>query len=277
MFEEDPYSEEEILYTAKTHVFNPNEYFADNIMSHQRKAKRKTAAETQPVLLPEPVVEPTAHPPTTSPRPPAPEPTEHRQYNTNRRQERMNARQQEGKDNTDSVPEAETAATFCITNDREDLYEGLTPYEIAVTEMLLGNATFLENVNLLICQPITPQETALQMSLDQLLNQGPRGEAAAIKEVQQLLNRNTFHPLRWQDLTQNQRRHALRCHGVGDEKRNGTLKARAVANGNQQDKSKYPNLTSPTASHMTTMIHMAVVFVSVNTHAHRFKLQKVRE
>jgi hypothetical protein len=78
-------------------------------------------------------------------------------------------------------------------------------------------------------------------------------EPAMEKELQQMIDKNVWHPVRFESLTPVQRRATLRssmfmklkylASGLFDK-----LKARLVAGGDQQDKSLYENLSAPTAA-----------------------------
>jgi hypothetical protein len=78
-------------------------------------------------------------------------------------------------------------------------------------------------------------------------------EPAMEKELRQMIDKNVWHPVRFERLTPAQRRATLRssmfmklkylASGLFDK-----LKARLVAGGDQQDKSLYENLSAPTAA-----------------------------
>ena len=132
--------------------------------------------------------------------------------------------------------------------------DGLSSVEIAVIHILTNNVSFIDNIT------ANKSETAFatNMTLNQMLNQGKAGEESATKEITQILDRQTWHPIHAETLSKAQKRTAITCHGIGAIKRDGTNKTRVVAGGHKQDKTKYTNMVSPTSSHLTTMVHLTV-------------------
>ena len=72
---------------------------------------------------------------------------------------------------------------------------------------------------------------------------------AAYAEMKQLHMRDTFKPMRWKELTEDQRKSVLESHLFLKQKRDGTIKGRTVAGGNKQrDFISKEEVSSPTVS-----------------------------
>jgi hypothetical protein len=63
---------------------------------------------------------------------------------------------------------------------------------------------------------------------------GEKAKDAACSEMKQLLMRNTFEPLLWKNLDDDQKKTVLESHMFLTEKRDGKIKGRTVAGGNKQ-------------------------------------------
>ena len=88
---------------------------------------------------------------------------------------------------------------------------------------------------------------------------GERGEAAVTKELSQFNVLNAFTPLDASTLTYDQRKHALASLIFLTEKRDGTIKARACANGApQREHMAKEEVTSPTVSTDATFVLAAI-------------------
>jgi hypothetical protein len=74
-----------------------------------------------------------------------------------------------------------------------------------------------------------------QLSLRSGLKQwGNKAYPAVTLEVKQLHFRNTYMPKHWSELLKTQRKTVLELHMFLKEKRDGSLKGRTVAGGNNQ-------------------------------------------
>ena len=72
---------------------------------------------------------------------------------------------------------------------------------------------------------------------------------AAYAEMKQLHMRDTFKPMRWKDLTEDQKKNVLESHLFLKQKRDGSIKGRTVAGGNKQrDFISKEEVSSPTVS-----------------------------
>jgi hypothetical protein len=75
-----------------------------------------------------------------------------------------------------------------------------------------------------------------QLSLKSGLKQwGDKAYAAVTSEMKQLHFRNTFKPKHWSELSKTQRQTVLESHMFLKEKRDGSLKGRTVAGGNNSE------------------------------------------
>ena len=103
------------------------------------------------------------------------------------------------------------------------------------------------------------QQQAFVMLLNQLVNQGEAGVEAARKEIRNILDHNSLRPEHKSNLTDKQRKECITSFMFGKRKLSGQLKGRTVMNGKQQvRREQYQNLYSPTASPLTSMIHLTV-------------------
>ena len=285
-YESSPYAADDVLYTDKSQASNPYDQYTRNIISKQRRGK----ISTKPNNTPTENTKASNTNPAVQTAPKEKEMTTDDnvydiQYNDSNRDERMRrrsqqktndespqddptitqSRQEEHELDTDNEAhcydqpsEVSVPATAKLQRDR---YEGFRPNEIALAEIILGKPTFATHLLNLrgIQDKDSPNEVAFShMSLNQMLNQGEEGKESAVKEISQILTRETWHPISSKSLTTEEKRGAISCHGVGTVKRDGTRKTRVVAGGHTQDKSKYPDMISPTSSHTTTMIHLTV-------------------
>jgi len=280
LYDEDPYLPDDVLMTktlaAKTR-FNPRR---DIIIEHHREAKRansKNRTGLPKLKLLKPTKEP-RHEYDTA---------EYRESDRAERLRQRNAKDAETHDvssendqPSQSTPAPDTAHDTTYEGNRDqpnvdisahafqsaythskDIFAGLPAREIAIAMMILGRNAHCQNV-----QRQTHNEAAMQgLTLNQMLNQ-PDGHESAVKEIKQILDRETWHPRHANTLTSEQKRHAISCHGVGKVKRDGTKKTRLVAGGHRQDKSKYLGMTSPTSSHLTTMLHLTVAAYEKRPH-----------
>ena len=99
----------------------------------------------------------------------------------------------------------------------------------------------------------------MNLTLNQLLNKGEKGEKAVMKEVRNIINADSLRPRKYNELTEVQRKEAITAFMFGKEKLNKELKARNVMNGAQLvDRPEYRDMVSPTANKMTTIAHLAV-------------------
>jgi uncharacterized protein Yka (UPF0111/DUF47 family) len=84
------------------------------------------------------------------------------------------------------------------------------------------------------------------------------------KEMSQMIEKKVFHPVHKKSLSSLQRKKIIRCHLFMKKKRDGTLKARFVVNGKQQDRySVSMNISSPTVS-MDSLFIIAALNASEN-------------
>jgi hypothetical protein len=103
------------------------------------------------------------------------------------------------------------------------------------------------------------QQRAYVMLLNQLVNQGETGVEAAKREIRNILDHKSLRPEHKRNLTEKQCKECITSFMFGKRKLSGQLKGRAVMNGKQQVKrEQYQNLHSPTASPLTSMIHLTV-------------------
>jgi len=102
-------------------------------------------------------------------------------------------------------------------------------------------------------------DRAWLMTLNALLDLGPKGEAAVRKEIRAIVDHGSWRVARHTDLTEQEMREAISSFIFGKEKLTGETKARLVKNGKQlKDRVEYKDLLSPTSNPMTTMHHLAV-------------------
>ena len=88
---------------------------------------------------------------------------------------------------------------------------------------------------------------------------GQRAIDAIIKEYAQLNNKETFEPVDFNSLTQQQRKDALRSITLIKEKRCGKIKGRAVADGRKQRKDYAPeDVYSPTVSREGLLLSLGI-------------------
>jgi hypothetical protein len=97
------------------------------------------------------------------------------------------------------------------------------------------------------------------MTLNGLLDLGPKGEAAVRKEIRAIIDHGSWKAVKHTDLTPTERKESISSFIFGKEKLSGETKARLVKNGKQlKDRIEYKDLLSPTSNPMTTMHHLAV-------------------
>ena len=107
----------------------------------------------------------------------------------------------------------------------------------------------------------------INLTLNQLLNKGKKGEEAVMKEVRNIIEAGSLEPRHHYDLTDTQKREAITAFIFGKEKLDKQLKARNVMNGAQlQDRPEYRDMVSPTANKMTTAVHLAVASFEKRQH-----------
>ena len=92
---------------------------------------------------------------------------------------------------------------------------------------------------------------------------GESGCATITKEMQQMLDKQVFHPVRAANLSPAQQKKIIPCKLFVKEKNDAQgvfdkLKGRLVAGGHRQDKTLYDNLNSPTADHASLMTIIAI-------------------
>ena len=91
-----------------------------------------------------------------------------------------------------------------------------------------------------------------------ILKYGYRGKKAVDKELSQLHNRQVFKPVRLSELTQKEKQRAMNSLIFLTEKRDGTIKARACANGSTQrsyiEKHEAASPTVSTEALLTTAV-----------------------
>ena len=99
-----------------------------------------------------------------------------------------------------------------------------------------------------------------QMSLKAGLKAwGDKAGQAAYNEMKQLHFRDTFRPVHWKDLTEEQRTRILESHLFLKLKRDGSVKGRTVAGGNKQrDYIGKDEASSPTVSTESVMLTAAI-------------------
>jgi hypothetical protein len=81
-----------------------------------------------------------------------------------------------------------------------------------------------------------------------LKTMGGDAKTAIMSELRQIHDKGVFEAVRYSDLTPKQKMKIIRSLMFVKRKRNGTVKARLVANGKQQIRSKHDDLSSPTVS-----------------------------
>jgi len=97
------------------------------------------------------------------------------------------------------------------------------------------------------------------MTLNGLLDLGPKGEAAVRKEIRAIIDHGSWRVARHTELSEREKRESISSFIFGKEKLTGETKARLVKNGKQlTDRVEYKDLLSPTSNPMTTMHHLAV-------------------
>lgn len=102
-------------------------------------------------------------------------------------------------------------------------------------------------------------EGVREYTLNELLRLGSEGEAALVKEVQNIVQSGAWKPVKANTLSDAQRKEAITSFVFGKRKLNHSVKARLVANGKQLPRrQEYQQLFSPTSNPMTTMVHLAV-------------------
>jgi len=99
-------------------------------------------------------------------------------------------------------------------------------------------------------------------------DRGPEAEAVILAELQQMVDKNVWHPVHTKGLSSNERRAIIRSSMFLKDKYFASgvfekFKARLVAGGNQQDKALYENLSSPTAA-TTSLLTVASIAASEN-------------
>jgi hypothetical protein len=96
---------------------------------------------------------------------------------------------------------------------------------------------------------------------------GPRGEKAVTKELTQLHDMVTYIPMDPREMTKEQRMDALASLIFLTEKRNGTIKARACADGSKQR--KQPNYRKEDAASPTVFNESVFITSAVEAHEGR--------
>ena len=99
-------------------------------------------------------------------------------------------------------------------------------------------------------------------------DRGPEAEAVIVAELQQMLDKNVWHPIHAQGLSSKERRAIIRSSMFLKDKYLASgafekFKARLVAGGNQQDKGLYENLSSLTAA-TTSLLTTASIAAAKN-------------
>ena len=99
-------------------------------------------------------------------------------------------------------------------------------------------------------------------------DRGPEAEAVIVAELQQMVDKNVWHPIHAQGLSSKERRAIIRSSMFLKDKYLASgafekFKARLVAGGNQQDKGLYENLSSPTAA-TTSLLTTASIAAAEN-------------
>ena len=112
------------------------------------------------------------------------------------------------------------------------------------------------------------KEYALVMSQKQAIKK--LGEKIALpainKELKQLIDKKVWRPVKWNSLTEKEKREAINSHMFLKEKYDALglfdkLKGRLVARGDEQDKDMYDNLSSPTAR-LTSLFSVTAIAAS---------------
>ena len=105
------------------------------------------------------------------------------------------------------------------------------------------------------------------MTLNGLLDLGPKGEAAVRKEIRAIIDHGSWKPVKHTDLSEKEKREAISSFMFGKEKLSGETKARLVKNGKQlANRVEYKDLLSPTSNPMTTMFHLATASYEKRKH-----------
>ena len=132
---------------------------------------------------------------------------------------------------------------------------GSSRYAYAVTQLeshgvLYPDAHLLFQDQMCQSEPDVVATIMTQLSLKSGLKQwGETAQAAVKSEMKQLHFRDTFKPMHWRDLTTAQRKTVLESHLFLKQKRDGKIKGRTVASGNQQrDYISKEDVSSPTVS-----------------------------
>ena len=130
-----------------------------------------------------------------------------------------------------------------------------TKYAVAVTQ-LVDHGALHPDMHMQFCQHMFEEEPdavaaiMTQLSLKRGMKEwGPEAETAVRSEMKQLHFRETFKPVHWKDLDQDQRKQVLESHVFLKQKRDGSIKARKVAGGNKQrDYISKEDASSPTVA-----------------------------
>ena len=99
-------------------------------------------------------------------------------------------------------------------------------------------------------------------------DRGPEAEAVIVAELQQMVEKKVWHPIHVKDLSSKERRSIIRSSMFLKDKYFASgafekFKARLVASGNQQNRTLYENLTSPTAA-TTSLLTVASIAAAEN-------------
>lgn len=110
--------------------------------------------------------------------------------------------------------------------------------------------------------------TALLATLSEELDQyGPAGEAALMLEAKQMHDLKVFEGTdlarKWNTLSYKEKREILNCRAFLESKRDGRVKARIIGGtgASRQDRSQYPDVSSPTVRFETVTILLKVAAV----------------
>lgn len=132
-------------------------------------------------------------------------------------------------------------------------------------------STSIYRANVADLSVVDVSHTALLATLSEELDQyGPAGEAALMLEAKQMVDLNVFDGTdlarQLGNMPSHKRREILNCRAFLERKRDGRIKARIIGGtgASRQDRSHYPDISSPTVRYETVTILLKVAAVKGN-------------
>jgi hypothetical protein len=128
-------------------------------------------------------------------------------------------------------------------------------YDLQGAKMFVMLITYLQDKMVVKRQEVHSQHV-ITYSLKRGVNKfGSRAEAAAMKEMQQMIDRECFDPIHRNELNDVERRRAMESLIFLSEKKDGSIKAQHCANGStQMSYMEREEVSSPTVSTESTML-----------------------